>query len=61
MLRKQRPITPKQFALRMKKIAADCDRESRHSNADDLMCNLLRDLGYGEGVETFDAMGKWYA
>jgi hypothetical protein len=37
------------------------DYESAHSNADDLLCDLLLELGYDEVVEAWDGVGKWYA
>lgn len=55
--------TPKEFFAEMQKISADksTDEEGRHSWADDLMCELLTSLGYGEGVKVFEEMDKWYA
>lgn len=53
---------PKEFAERMK--AAVCvggDIEMSHSDGDDLMCELLDSLGYGEGVQIFRDSPKWYA
>lgn len=37
------------------------DEEMRHVEADGLMCDLLRSLGYEKGVQVFDSMHKWYA
>lgn len=54
-------MTPEQFAERMREIAEETYTEDRHINADNLMCDLLRGLGYGEGVDTFERMYKWYA
>ena len=34
--------------------------EAGHVEADDLMCELLKSLGYGEGVEVLEDMDKWY-
>ena len=31
------------------------DPEALHSEMDDLMCALLKDLGYGDGVEVFNS------
>ena len=39
----------------------EIDYEYRHMKADNLMCDALRDLGYGDGVEIFEGMYKWYA
>ncbi len=54
-------ITPEQFKSRMQEIASDVDIEMSHYNADDLMCEVLKELGYGEGVKIFEEMAKWYA
>ena len=56
-------MDPDEFARRMKKISEreDCDEEIMHHNADTLMMEVLRSLGYQEGVEIFDWMPKWYA
>ena len=56
-------MTPEEFKERMKKICKDDDYndEELHIFADDLMCKLLRSLGYGDGVEIFEAAPKWYS
>ena len=59
-------MTPEEFKNEMQKISNQrgekfCDEEITHSKADDLMCDLLRELGYGEGVDVFEDMPKWYA
>ena len=37
------------------------DTEVAHYEADILMCELLTELGYSEGIEVFDNALKWYA
>ena len=37
------------------------DHESAHLKMDDLMCQVLRELGYGEGIDIFRQSTKWYA
>lgn len=37
------------------------DEESGHYKMDQLMCRVLRELGYGEGVKIFKRVPKWYA
>ena len=52
------------FKRKMKEICDDSgefDREIAHFDADELMMELLKELGYSEGVEIFDKMPKWYA
>jgi hypothetical protein len=53
--------TPAQFLETMKVAAKNPDREDAHASADDAMCSLLQALGYGEAVDVFDNMDKWYA
>ena len=55
------PISPEQFAADMRDIFATSDIEEGHFIADSLMCDLLRELGYGEGVLVFEDQEKWYA
>ena len=52
-----RAIITKNMAVRQHKY----DIEAGHAVADHLMCELLKSLGYGEGVEVFENMKKWYA
>lgn len=60
-------MTPETFTRKMKELYADtstfpsCDIEDMHGKADDLMCEALRSLGYGEGVEFFENSTRWYA
>lgn len=54
-------VTPEQFLARMAVIAEDDDQESAHCDADDLLCEVLASLGFGDGVAIFAAMPKWYA
>ena len=56
----ERIITPKEFEAEMREITKD-DPETAHINADDLMLNLLTQLGYGDGVKIFENMERWYS
>lgn len=50
------------FTQKMREIAkGSYDIERRHAEADDLMVQLLKDLGYGEAALIFENMDKWYA
>lgn len=53
--------TPKEFAEKMYQLAESGDAEADHVKADELMCQLLTSLGYGEGVKIFRDMDKWYS
>jgi hypothetical protein len=37
------------------------DTEIGHGRADDILCELLKNLGYVKTVAAFDALTKWYA
>lgn len=55
-------MTPAEFADRMKRVSDECDdTEIAHSIGDGLMLEILREAGYGEGCDIFEAMDKWYA
>lgn len=63
----QKPITPQAFALKMRRItckrvfgADHIDIMVSHREGDKLLCEVLRSLGYGQGVDLFEAMEKWY-
>ncbi len=32
-----------------------------HSKADDLLCELLRQLGFGEGIDVYESIGRYFA
>lgn len=56
-------MTPEEFLEQMKMIADRCsdDKEDLHKSMDRLMCMLLRELGYENGVEFFENAPKWYS
>ena len=62
-------MTPEEFAKKMKKISDNLkyqndayhDEEVAHMQMDDLMSDLLRQLGYGEGIDIFENTNKWYS
>lgn len=37
------------------------DTEIAHSRADDILCDILTELGYNDIVEEYHKIGKWYA
>jgi hypothetical protein len=63
-------VTPEEFRQKMQRIypvgtiynptSGGYDPEISHSNADDLMCQVLCELGYNEGVALFKYAEKWY-
>lgn len=62
-------ITPKEFEERMLAIEEAYGtypqdyghEEDFHLEADALMKNTLRELGYEEGIRIFDRNNKWYS
>lgn len=57
----EKEFSPKCFANKMRCLDEMNDPEIGHYKADELMCELLTELRYGEGVEIFKEMSKWYA
>lgn len=45
----------------MKEEVANGDTEIAHSNADDILCDLLMRLGYTRLVSLYHDVAKWYA
>ena len=37
------------------------DNETAHVEADNLVCELLKELGFEEVVKEYDKVSKWYA
>lgn len=60
-------LSPDEFASKLEEIQIDCvngaddNEDTFHKLADELMCSLLRDLGYDEGVDIFESIDKSYA
>lgn len=49
-------------AINKLKILKDMsDKEIAHCNADDVICDLLKSLGYEDVIREFDEIDKWYA
>lgn len=55
-------MTPERFANEMKNIYEQYhdDPEFSHMYMDDCMTELLRELGYGDGIDIFCKQDKWY-
>lgn len=60
-------MTPEEFKQAMADVYHEhwrpnhYDEEDGHIAMDTIMCDLLRDLGYGEGIDIFKSAHKWYA
>jgi hypothetical protein len=49
------------LAKALREIEARGDPEMAHDEADALLVKTLRTLGYGEAMDVFEKMEKWYA
>ena len=54
-------MTREETIKRLREAAADFDTEAAHGIADDILCELLTSLGYGDVVEAWNKVEKWYA
>mgnify|MGYP001161875776 CR=1 FL=1 len=62
MSEKKEPMTPDEFAAQMAQIhdTHSQDIAMGHIKADDLLCEVLTQLGYEKGIEIYDRIYKWY-
>jgi len=58
---KKEKWNPEKAAGKMKKIATIYDIEFRHIKADDLLCEILTQMGYKKMVNIYKQIIKWYA
>lgn len=56
-------MTPDEAAAKMRQIRETLggDIERAHYRADDLMGDVLAELGYGDMVDVYEDIEKWYA
>lgn len=57
-------MTPAEFKERMQKLAPREERIPSYNDymdADLLLLECLRSLGYGEGCDIYEQIEKWYA
>ncbi len=58
-------IASEAYYLRQFKYVLDCveagDNETAHLEADQILLRLVRDLGYYNLADQFEAIPKWYA
>lgn len=48
----------------IERIKCNCftgNPEEDHENADDILCDFLRLLGYEELVDVYESVSRWYA
>lgn len=51
----------KKYLTQMNKCINNEDTEYAHIIADDILCDLLKDLGYTELIAVYEKINKWYA
>ena len=65
MVEEQFHITPHEFKNRMLFLEQEYgngkDEEEFHREADYLICEIMKSLGYEEGIEIFERNPKWYS
>jgi hypothetical protein len=54
-------MTREEALEELAEIKKDTDTEVAHIDADDVLCQLLSDLGYDDVVMAYRQIGKWYA
>ena len=45
----------------LKSLQGEGDTECNHINADDILCDMLIELGYKDIVDEYNKIFKWYA
>jgi hypothetical protein len=61
-LRADDGLSPAAAATAMRALVRDLDGHLLHQAADELMCRLMREAGYGEAVDEFlEAVGDYHA
>jgi hypothetical protein len=49
------------YIKELRALQNDPDTEKVHAVADGILCELLRNLGYGEVVDAYEQLDMWYA
>jgi hypothetical protein len=50
-----------EYKQKLEALQDDPDTEKVHAVADGILCELLRNLGYGEVVDVYEQLDMWYA
>ncbi|CAA2139623.1 hypothetical protein [Hyphomicrobium sp. ghe19] len=54
-------MTAEEAMAKLKQAQETGDTERAHADADDVLCELLRSLGYENVVAEWEKVDKWYA
>jgi hypothetical protein len=57
----QGAMTREEAIEKLKECQKNGDTEAAHSEADDVLCQLLNALGYAIVVAEYEKIDKWYA
>jgi hypothetical protein len=59
----EKEFSAKGFANEMRRIqrAFEDTPDQCHALMDECMCHLLRELGYGEGIDIYEDTERWYS
>lgn len=55
------PMTRDKALIELRRLQKSGDTECAHSAADGVLCRLLENLGFGDVVEEYHKVDKWYA
>lgn len=61
LLDRLKNVTEKEYYPHASEYSKHGDREDWHREADNILCELLDELGYHDFVEAFEEVPKWYA
>lgn len=48
------------YLRQLNELIPESDIEKKHIHADNILCELLKELGFNEIVESFNKLKKWY-
>jgi len=57
----EKNMTKEEALIQLAACRENKDTAVAHSNADDVLCALLKALGYGDVVAEYKKVHKWYA
>lgn len=58
---KEMTMTKEEALAKLAECQESDDVEMAHSDADDVLCALLDELGYGDVVAEYNKVSKWFA
>ncbi len=54
-------MTRDEAIAKLKALQGRGDTEAQHGDADEVLCDLLKTLGYADVVAEWEEVPKWYA